>query len=623
MAHPPAVPARIVMNPLCKRSTSTISLSAGLAGLFALALLWLSGFPRAQAAPAAYQTPVLGFGATNYVVNENAGSANITVEANILPAAGVTVTVSYATANGTAIAGQDYTAVSGVLTYTNSSPSLTQIFTVPIINNSNSDGDRTVILSLSNPVNATTDPGKTVAVLTILDDDPAPTATATGGAPIFADAYEPNNNFSQASDTAANAAKICSLTFYPPGDEDYFRWWGKAGITYIVTTSDLTAGLDTTLDVYSGNQNLIGSNDDQAPGNFASQVTFTANSDGYFYARVRNKAPGDPVNKTYCFQVTQTVSATPTPPPGFPTGADACEYNSTIETACLIVVGETKSLTFVPTLGSAQDTDMFKLWVKPGIFYTCDTEIPAGSPADTNMILLDLNGNGFNPPIGNDDKEIGNLGSKVSWLATYTGWLFIEVGPVNPPPLEEAAQYTYTLSCVQTVNTPTPTATATSAAPPPGHGGGGGGFVPTNTPFPTPSPFPTPTPIDFSQFFTPTPAPPPVIVIQPLPTATPAGNAVPETSINVTVYYDENNNFQPELTEGIVNAAVAIYDNGTGQLIAFGHTNEAGLVQFTGIKSTGAVRVEVPFLNHSQVVAAGNSDILVRVAPQPLPGSIP
>lgn len=610
------------MNRLHKHSASKIPVGIAFIGLFALVLMWLYGSQPTQAAPAEYQLPVIGFGATNYVVNENAGNANITVEADILPAPGITVTVSYATSNGTAIAGQDYTAVSGTITYTSSSPNLTQIFSVPIINNGNSDGDRTVILSLSNPVNATTNPNRTVAVLTILDDDPAPTATATGGPPIFADAYEPNNNFSEASDTAADAPTICSLTFYPPGDEDYFRWWGKAGITYIIATSNLTPGLDTTLDVYSSNQNLLGSNDDQSPGNFASSVTFTANADGYFYARVRNKAPGDPVNKTYCFRVTQTVQDTPTPPPGFPTGADACEYNSTIDTACLIVVGETKSLTFVPTLGSSQDTDMFKLWVKPGIFYTCDTEIPAGSPADTNMILLDASGNGFNPPIGNDDKAIGDLGSQVSWLSYYTGWLFIEVGPVNPPPLDEAALYTYTLSCVQTVNTPTPTATATRAALPPGNGGGGG-FAPTSTPFPTPSPFPTPTPIDFSQFFTPTPAPPPVVVIQPLPTSTPAGGAEQDITINVTVYYDENNNFQPELTEGIVNAAVAVYDNGTGQLIAFGHTNEAGLVQFAGIKSTGDVRVEVPFLNHSQVVAAGNSDILVRVAPQPLPGGIP
>ncbi|HIP72436.1 MAG TPA: hypothetical protein EYH05_13700, partial [Anaerolineae bacterium] len=342
------------MNRLRKYSAREIPVGIAFIGLFALALMGLYGSQPTQAAPAEYQTLVIGFSNYNYTVNENDSDATIEVKIEPDPSITMTATISYTTLNGTAIAGRDYTAVSGIITFTNSLTTTT--FTVPIINNNNSDGDRTVILSLFDSASASVNPA--TAILTILDDDPAPTATATGGPPVFADAYEPNNNFSQASDTAADAPTICSLTFYPPGDEDYFRWWGKAGITYIIATSNLTPGLDTTLDVYSSNQNILGSNDDQSPGNFASRVTFTANSDGYFYARVRNKAPGDPVNKTYCFQVTQTVQDTPTPPPGFPTGADACEYNSTIDTACLIVVGETKSLTFVPTLGSSQDTDV-------------------------------------------------------------------------------------------------------------------------------------------------------------------------------------------------------------------------------------------------------------------------
>jgi hypothetical protein len=41
------------------------------------------------------------------------------------------------------------------------------------------------------------------------------------------------------------------------------------------------------------------------------------------------------------------------------------------------------------------------------------------------------------------------------------------------------------------------------------------------------------------------------------------------------------------------------------------------------IATTGAVRVEVPFLNFRQIVGAGESNILLRVAPQPLPIGIP
>ena len=91
---------------------------------------------------------------------------------------------------------------------------------------------------------------------------------------------------------------------------------------------------------------------------------------------------------------------------------------------------------------------MFRMFVKPGLFYTCETIIPAGSAADTNIILLDANGNPFNPPIGNDDKALGDRSSRVSYLSTYTGNLYVEVGPVNPAEsLEEARDQTYQLTC--------------------------------------------------------------------------------------------------------------------------------------------------------------------------------
>ena len=93
--------------------------------------------------------------------------------------------------------------------------------------------------------------------------------------------------------------------------------------------------------------------------------------------------------------------------------------------------------------------------------------------------------------------------------------------------------------------------------------------------------------------------------------------------MNVTLYYDANNSFTPELTEGIMDTAVALYDNATSQLVAFGYTNEAGMAQFSNIETGGAIRVDVPFLNYSQVVLASNSEILIRVAPQPLPIGIP
>ena len=68
---------------------------------------------------------------------------------------------------------------------------------------------------------------------------------------------------------------------------------------------------------------------------------------------------------------------------------------------------------------------------------------------------------------------------------------------------------------------------------------------------------------------------------------------------------------------------MCIRDSTNGRLLAFGYTNQAGAVRFEAIPSSGAVRVEVPLLNYTQIVGTGESNISVRVAPLPLPIGIP
>lgn len=570
-------------------------------------------------------TPTVAFVSPNFSVNENIGTgvATIFVQMDITSASAVTV--DYLTVAGTATAGVDYTAASGTLTFTVSAVApQTQSFTVPIIDDTNDEPNETINLVLRNPSGAVLGSTDT-AVLTINDNDPPPTATVTptsGAPPVFLDAYEPNNSISEAFPTAANASDLCEITLWPTGDEDYFSFWGRTGLFYEVTTKSLEAGIDTLLTMFDPQGNVIASNDDRQPGNRASQVAFTAATTGYYYARIINQDPSDPADKTYCLGIVEQVPPTPTPTSTFsPLAGDECEFNSLIEYACLLGVGETKSLDFMPSLGSPQDTDIFRMWIKPGIRYTCET-FNLSSVNDTNMILLNANGDPFNPPIGNDDKAPGDLGSRTEYFSTYTGWLYIMVGPVNPPVIEEASLYTYDLTCQAEVATATPTPRPTS---PPVSGGG----VPARTPTPTPTPIifptfpPTPTPIDLSQLATALPQEPPVVQFEPLPTPTRAGADQQVSTVNVTLYYDENENFTPELTEGIVDVAVALYDQSNGQLLQFGHTNEAGMLSFGSIGVSGAVRVEVPFLKYTQVVLGTSTNILLRVAPQPLPGSIP
>ncbi len=350
-------------------------------------------------------------------------------------------------------------------------------------------------------------------------------------------------------------------------------------------------------------------------------MEFTAKETGFFFAKITNNDPSDPTNKKYAFGVNEIIPPTPMPTATRVGQIDACEPNNSLDTACLIGAGAVKaSMNFIPPQGTGTDNDYYRLPVLAGVLYTCETT-NLSPPNDTNIIFFDNNGNDFNPQLGNNDRALGDPSSLLSWYSTYQGNLFILVGPVNPPPYDESPQFTYDIVCNALAATPTPPPTATVVWQPPSNSGGGV-VVPTATPFVYPTFPPTPTAIDFENLI-PTLAPPPVVGFQPLPTATPIAAQQQTTTVQVTVYYDSNRNFTPELTEGIMDVAVELYDNATGELLAFGYTNEAGVVRFDAIASSGAVRVEVAYLNYSQVVTGVSANILLRVEPRPLPAAIP
>jgi len=82
------------------------------------------------------------------------------------------ITVDYTTLDGTATAGDDYFATSGTLLF--NPGTLTMTVSVPMLNDSLTEGDETLYLQLSNPVNATINDGTGEG--TILDDESGATA---------------------------------------------------------------------------------------------------------------------------------------------------------------------------------------------------------------------------------------------------------------------------------------------------------------------------------------------------------------------------------------------------------------------------------------------------------------
>jgi hypothetical protein len=123
------------------------------------------------------------FSAATDTVSETAGQATITVTRNTSSA---TSQVNYATGGGTATAGVNYTATSGILVFGPGQSSRT--FTIPIIHDNQVTGPLTVDLALSNPTGGTLGP-QASAVLTINDVDlpgtlafPSPAVTVSTAA---------------------------------------------------------------------------------------------------------------------------------------------------------------------------------------------------------------------------------------------------------------------------------------------------------------------------------------------------------------------------------------------------------------------------------------------------------
>ena len=86
---------------------------------------------------------------------QEAEGAVLIFTATLSHASSRTVTVDYATSDGTAVAGSDYTAASGALTFNAGDTS--QTVQVTVLTDSEDEGQETLTLSLSNPSQATLD----------------------------------------------------------------------------------------------------------------------------------------------------------------------------------------------------------------------------------------------------------------------------------------------------------------------------------------------------------------------------------------------------------------------------------------------------------------------------------
>jgi len=198
-------------------------------------------------------------------VYRNAGSAVIQVicsNTNVGP-----VSVNYSTSGGTAVAGTDYTATSGTLTFTNGQ--FLNYFFVPLIVNNQVQSNKTFNVTLSSP----TAPGQLVSpsveTVTIVGTNTPYGLSYT--TPVTVDSSWGSTNIDNSSGGAEIGDPI--IAGYTPTAPVWVKWTapadGEVALDTIGSTGTNGLKLDTVLAVFTGNSlstlSQVAANDDLYP----------------------------------------------------------------------------------------------------------------------------------------------------------------------------------------------------------------------------------------------------------------------------------------------------------------------------------------------------------------------
>jgi hypothetical protein len=192
---------------------------------------------------------VFQFGASSLQVGEFESVATINVSRT--GGSGGAAAVTYRVAAGSADAASDYSsATTGVLNFADGQSLAT--FTIAIIHDAMHEGDETMNLSLVNPTNGTTIGTPNTAVLTILDDDPAPAFSIT--------------DITQSEGTGPGQSVVFTISLSAPSGL-------PASVTYSTTDGTTTAGSD-----YTAAAGIL----TFSPGEISKTVTINVNGDSAY-----------------------------------------------------------------------------------------------------------------------------------------------------------------------------------------------------------------------------------------------------------------------------------------------------------------------------------------------------
>ncbi len=458
-----------------------------------------------------------------------------------------------------------------------------------------------------------------------------PTSTITPTPPLLPPPGVPretesNDTFATADDLVVPGRIVGAIT--NTFDIDCFRIQTTLNLQYRLILTDY--GFTRWLRVYDNNGYFIMGNTTSS--NHQVELTLQANTPSPYYLCIAPvTTPSDPtVIVDYLLEVA-ILQPTPTPNPThtltpvaptstaratWPSGYDAYEPNYSFELATTIAPGLNYNCNFMPWGGATVDNDYFKIRVKPGLQLTCETSnLDPG--VDPRMVFYSGPGEGYFL-MANDDLALGNFNSRLSYYASFEGWLYILVGQGDRMDIRDAAQSAYTVRCELAIPGAqvTPAPDKGDATPPP--------VVATPRPTQTPqtpvSPIATPTEptpeaggesreLEFRLVTTPPP-----------PTRTPAPTGF--RTFRVLVYYDANNDGLLGAGEGVPGFFVTVHSPETKAELARGYTDDQGQISFT-VSTVGTVRVLIPLLGFDRLIEAAKPEVSVRIAPPALPIAVP
>ena len=449
-------------------------------------------------------------------------------------------------------------------------------------------------------------------------ESPTPTPTPSP-LPTCADTLEPNDQPEQAAILLLNQP-LTELTLASLADRDYFQLWVKPGRSYELSTAT-SQGVDTRLRLLDAAGNVLSENDDvlTGTGDPASRISFLANTEGWLWAMVDTAVPLEWGCRTYSLLWREVAPPTPTPtstprptqppeptavpPPTstpLPTLFDAYEPNWDFERAADIAVGQVLDLNFYPWPADhpGPDNDFFRFSVKAGQALSFET-LDLAPGLDTNLILYREDRTVI---AGNDDCNSSERRSCLTWTPDYTGLAYALIGPVGLVPKGIAPEtLSYRFSLTDQALQPEVEYVA--------HEYGQSAPI-EDLPWEVVPPEPTDEPLDIQvQTFS---------LSAPAPTPEPLEPIL----IELTVYYDENDNKAPDFDEGVAGLGIRVLDSVTNRLLAQGFTDEQGYARIA-VSAAEPVRVTVAYLGYSQPVRSPGDRFEIRLPGQELPGLIP